>query len=106
MSERNQNWDPNGNAPPVCDDCVNKIASVYCFNCNDKRDLSEFKRMGYMSTHFMITTALKYDQATRDGDIPTRDAYEGAFHAMTMVEMAVKQFRTSVWPNVHTQVNA
>jgi hypothetical protein len=83
-----------------------KVIAVWCFGCNDKRELCEFNVTKRLNSHFMTTTIIKHYNALRDNDASTLDAYENAWCAIQDIELAVKHFRESVWPNVHAQVNA
>lgn len=83
-----------------------QVIAVWCFGCNDKRELCEFNVTKRLNSHFMTTTIIKHYNALRDNDASTLDAYENAWCAIQDIELAVKHFRESVWPNVHAQVNA
>lgn len=115
---KNEGWDPNSDVAPFCDDCGSvcdrgysmrwkgeDVDAVWCFRCRDVRDLNEWKTSKYMSSHFMTTALIKYENAKSNRDMRAIDEYEGPRHAIAIVERATKRFKMAVWPNVHQQVN-
>lgn len=137
MPTRNTNWDHNSDKPPFCDDCGvlcergysmrwrdGKIGAVYCFNCNDARDLAEYNKTRRLSSGFMTTAIIRQYDATKRRNKRRRAArfmpnargrrrcfriprpYEDARRDIQRVEDVVRHFRQTVWPDVHAQVNA
>lgn len=120
MPTKNENWDPNSDVLPICDECEivcdggysmhwgkEIIEKIMCFRCRDRADLKEYEKTGRLTSHFMTTAILKVMQAKRE---PQRFAkqwlqYEKPQRDVERVEDAIGLFRRTVWPVVWKQVD-
>jgi hypothetical protein len=98
------------------------ITAVWCFECRDRRDLAEWRKTRHLTTGFMTRAVIQQIRASnrqrarrqaarqfskgRRSCLSIRLPYEGARRDVQKVEDAVRHFRQTVWPIVHTQVNA